>query len=293
METKYIKEFVALAETCNYHDTAENMYISPSSLSKHIARIEEELGVNLFDRTTRRVKLTQYGILFCKYAQKITQLCDEYNNAINEIHASNASNLSIGVIPRFGQHGILDMLSDFSQKHPHISINIIECEEPKESIRSKKYDFAFYIQVENSQHDNDIKKLLYGVDNLVAVFPLNHPLAKEEHVTIEQLRDQDFILHGGSYIASRIFRQRCIAAGFKPRETMKIMSTSTMVKLVSNEKGVAVMSRAHALANANPGVAVVDIYPSISFNIYLLFLQHQKLSPAAVEFFRYIKARAI
>lgn len=292
METKYIKEFVALAETCNYHDTADKMFISPSSLSKHIARIESELGVDLFDRTTRSVELTQYGVLFCKYAQKITELCDEYDNIINEFRIRKESHLSIGLMPRFGQYGILELLSDFSQSHPHISIHMTEYGEPKEFVCSKKCDFAFDIQIENTPLDNDLKKILYGVDNLVAVFPAKHPLAKEEYVTIEQLRDQDFIMHGesvgSSYIASRIFRQHCIAAGFKPQEIMSIMSTSNMVKLVSKEKGVAIMHRVHALANMDSGISIVDIHPFITFKVYLLYLQHQKLSPAASEFIRYI-----
>ena len=57
MELKYIREFVSLAETSNYFETAERLFITTSSLSRHIKALEEELGMPLFDRTTRKVVL--------------------------------------------------------------------------------------------------------------------------------------------------------------------------------------------------------------------------------------------
>lgn len=63
MEIKYLSEFVTLAKTKNYMEAADILYISQSSLSKHIQSIERELGVTLFDRSTRRVKLSADGNL--------------------------------------------------------------------------------------------------------------------------------------------------------------------------------------------------------------------------------------
>ena len=69
MEIEYIKEFVVLAETENYLEAAESLFISQSTLSKHIKIIEKELDVQLFDRTTRKVHLNKYGKMFLKYAK--------------------------------------------------------------------------------------------------------------------------------------------------------------------------------------------------------------------------------
>ena len=68
MEIEYIKEFVVLAETENYLEAAESLFISQSTLSKHIKIIEKELDVQLFDRTTRKVHLNKYRKMFLKYA---------------------------------------------------------------------------------------------------------------------------------------------------------------------------------------------------------------------------------
>ena len=64
MENDYFAEFLDLTKTLNYMETAENMNISTSALSKHIMKLEQEVGVSFFDRTTRTVKLNRYGRLF-------------------------------------------------------------------------------------------------------------------------------------------------------------------------------------------------------------------------------------
>ena len=81
MEIEYIKEFVVLAETENYLEAAESLFISQSTLSKHIKIIEKELDVQLFDRTTRKVHLNKYGKMFLKYAKEISHLQYLYKTA--------------------------------------------------------------------------------------------------------------------------------------------------------------------------------------------------------------------
>ena len=68
MEIDYIREFITLAQVQNYMAAAEESYISQPSLTKHIKAIEMELGVSLFDRTTRKVHLNQFGRTFLPYA---------------------------------------------------------------------------------------------------------------------------------------------------------------------------------------------------------------------------------
>lgn len=294
MDTQHLREFVALAETCSFQDTAEEMYISASSLSKHIMKMEEELGVPLFDRTTRSVGLTKYGIAFYDYARQIVKLCDESADVLNEIQRSDVNRLSIGFLAMLAQYGLIEMLSDFSQRHPHISLNMVESNEPREMLRTNRCDFVF--DVDDARDEGDIKHQIYLVDHLVAVLPLDHPFAAQDHVTIEQMRDQAFVMHGDapgkSSMVSRKFRELCQAAGFKPHVSMTVSFTSTMVKLVSQGKGIAVMSRLHVPNPANANIAIVDIHPRVPFYIYVLHLRNHEPTPAAADFLRYIEAQA-
>ena len=85
MNTEYIHEFVVLAETKNFWEASERLFMNQSTLSKHIKSLEIELGVPLFTRTTRRVELTNYGHTFLPYAQSIARAEFSGTSAIKQL----------------------------------------------------------------------------------------------------------------------------------------------------------------------------------------------------------------
>ena len=94
MELSYIREFVVLAETGNYLEAADALFIAQSSLSRHIKSIELDLGSPLFDRTTRKVVLNGFGQAFLPYAKKMVEIQEEYENVLQ-------SYLLRSLLPRF------------------------------------------------------------------------------------------------------------------------------------------------------------------------------------------------
>lgn len=113
MNTEFLKEFVVLAETKNFWEASERLYMNQSTLSKHIKSLENELGVELFTRTTRRVELTSYGQTFLPYARTIARTEFEGTSAVKRLQ--NIENA--GFIPDiiFTSHridSILDMVTN-------------------------------------------------------------------------------------------------------------------------------------------------------------------------------------
>ena len=82
MNIDYLKEFVVLADTGNFSRAADALFLSQSSLSKHIKAMEQELAIPLFRRTTRRLELTEDGMSFLTYARQISRLQYEYETAL-------------------------------------------------------------------------------------------------------------------------------------------------------------------------------------------------------------------
>ena len=99
MDIDYIHEFVVLAGTGNYMEAADRLFLTQSSLTRHIQKLEADLGVTLFDRTTRRIELNQYGRLFLPYAEQIALLQKDYTTAFcNELNRERGT-IRIGAIP--------------------------------------------------------------------------------------------------------------------------------------------------------------------------------------------------
>ena len=128
MEIDYICEFSVLAETCNFLEAADQLFISQSSLSRHLKTLEKELGVPLFDRTTRSVTLNGFGQLFLPYARQIAAIRYEYTTAIGNAVNAEHGNIRIGSIPVMTQYRITDVMMRFRQENPRFTLDVIEAD---------------------------------------------------------------------------------------------------------------------------------------------------------------------
>ncbi len=126
MDVKYFHEFLVLAQLCHYQDAAEQLFITPSALSKHIARLEDELGVMLFDRTTRRVRLTPYGVTFRTYAAQIDKQYDKCLADLTQLKAAESGRLSIFYAPQLSEYALPLLLSEFARENDDLDLCIKE-----------------------------------------------------------------------------------------------------------------------------------------------------------------------
>ncbi len=292
MDVKLMKEFIVLAETCSFQEAAERLYISSSALSKHVKTMEEEFGVPLFDRTTRNVKLTKYGDIFYQYAKQMVKLFNECSADLDNLRINQDSRLSIGFLPKFEPSGIVEMLSDFSKERPDLTVHMVATNQPKELLQSRRCNFVF--TNDDCAKDSTINSFLYKTGNLVAVFSHDHPLAGESSVTVEQLRDEELIMHsdfsGESTLAAQTFQNRCLEAGFAPKIVITASYASSAVKLARKGDGVAILNRMFVPTALNEDVSVVDIVPEIPLSIYVLHLSKTRMFPAERDFLRYVKS---
>ena len=291
MEIKLMKEFIVLAETCSFQEAAERLYISSSSLSKHVKTMEEEFGVSLFDRSTRTVKLNKYGETFYQYARQMVKLYDECSADLDNLRINHDSRLSIGFLPKFEPSGIVEMLSDFAKERPDLTVHMVATNQPKELLQSHRCNFVF--TNDDCAGDSSISSFLYKNANLVAVFSKDHSLAGEPSVTVEQLRDEELIMHsdysGESTLAAQTFQSRCLEAGFAPKIVITASYASSAVKLARKGDGVAILNRMFVPDALSDDVSVVDIVPEIPLSIYVLHLSKTRMFPAERDFLRYVK----
>ena len=290
---KDLKEFICLAEICNYQEAADMLYISASSLSKHIMALEEQLGVPLFDRSTRKVSLTKYGETFYKYAQEMVKIYDECNNALNELRVDSEHHLSVGYLSRLEQCGIVEVLSDFLNTNPGNSLDTISNNNPLELLKEQKCQFIF--DAAPAPEGGEYKSILFRTDSLVAVLPRNHALAKAKKLRIDQLSGERFITHNNSVSdpAGIDCRKLCENAGFTPNIVMSTSYTSTIVKLVRQGNGISLLNRMNIPAAILPTVSTVEIEPQVNYSIYLVYSKKQKLAACGRQFIEYIKSLSL
>ncbi len=292
MESNYLREFLDLARTCNFQQSAENTHISASSLSKHISKQEEELGVPLFDRSTRTVALNEYGKILLDYASEMVRLEDECTRKLQNALTIEQSVLRIGFLPLMGNFGILEIVSEFHNEHPDIEYQITEGSQLTERLLDNQFDFIFVDSW--APKDKQISRVMIMQDHLVAIFPEDHPLASAESVTIDQLRSEDILLQvesaGPLTITSKRFLSLCRQQGFEPKIAFKSRYISTIAKMIEQDGGVAILNSSEIRGVNDYKYSVVDIDPLVPFNIYVEYISNRIHTESARTFLRYMKA---
>lgn len=285
MEINILEEFVSLVETSSFQETAFNMNISQSALTKHIQKLESELGVSLFDRSARTIKTNEYSKALYPYAKSIIEMSQDALAALEEVSDGEKNHFSVAYAPVLGQYGLVNLITEFAKTHPDSSMHTIETYQPLSLLKSKKCDFAFL--GEGEAIDNNFNKMVYKADHLAVILPKDHKYAKRQNVTLEELEDENFILHASvtniPHEETSKFLELCEEKNFKPNIVAESQFSSTMVRWVNSGRGVAVLNRLHIPTGALLDCAVVDIYPVVRSYIYLLY--RRKVSCAAASEF--------
>ncbi len=284
LDINFLREFVVITQTRNFVQAANVLFSSPSVLSKHLRKAESELGVRLFDRTSRKVEITDFGQLLLPYAKQIVELEDKYTTLIQSNLATTREILTLGSFHSLAQYNITEILGRYKKSRPKsmINIGISTSEELKEMLRQKKCELAF-IRATNGV-DKDLVKILFAVDTLAAVLPSDHPLAKQQTISMKMLANEDFLLPEKSSTQYRLCTSACNQSGFKPRVAHTDSKFENLIDLVTQGMGVALMWKQLARYDFNPKVSIVDISPSMASQIYLCYPKGVTLSNAAAHF---------
>lgn len=289
MDISILNEFVSLVETSSFQETAFTMNVSQSALTKHIQKLESELGNLLFDRSARAIKVNEYGKTLYPYAKHIVEIHQDAIVALQELLEDSQNEFAVAYAPVLGQYGLIDLITDFTKKYPEENMRAIETYQPLELLKTKKCDFAFL--GENEATDNNFNKMIYKTDHLAVVLPLNHRYVDRQNVTLEELAGEKFILHASvtsfPHEETQKFLELCESKHFKPDIAAESQFTSTMVRYVLGGSGIAVLNRLHIPSDVRDHCAVVDIYPTVRSYIYLMY--RRKLScSAATDFLHFV-----
>lgn len=301
MNTTYLREFLVLSETKNYWEASERLFMNESTLSKHMKSLEAELGVTLFDRTTRRVALTEYGSALYPYAQEILKQEFDLQSLMQQLKNEKKGLLSLGSIPTMVQYHIINLWLSFYQLHPDCQIKILEAD-PKqliEALYNRTCELIFQrelspVPTDHASRDSSLEYLPYIQDHLVAILPCHHPLAQNKSIHLRELADENFCFIKEGSLMNDLCTSACQAAGFIPQVVFTTHRIESILDMVTNGSCVALLMNHHVLppigtAETARPFATVDIVPYVHSQVSLCYLKDRKLSPTADAFVSYCK----
>lgn len=197
MDTELLRDFVCVARTLNYREASERLYISQSALSRRIHTLEEELGVILFERNTRSVKMTAAGKACFAGAQKVLNAADEMLMQIQLVTSGTHGSLNIGYCETGNNPYIASLLKEMKEHYPEIKIRVYEedISALRRDILNGTADALMLLQPTVS----DLPGMAYQVikpEVPCILLPAGHPLAGCETIRIAQIKDENvFMFH--------------------------------------------------------------------------------------------------
>lgn len=265
---------------------AEELHVAQSAVSRQIHQLEQELGVDLFMQKGRNLQLTPVGHLFCK---RVESLMKDLDKAVAEVHEfldPERGEIRIGFPHSLGIHLIPSVVSEFKKRYPNVKFRFKQGMYPTliKDVISAEVDLAFISPFPEGHEQVEGDVVL--TEEMYAILPLNHPLAQEESITLDQLKDDKFILFSKGYSLRPIVWQACLEAGFTPQIAFEGEETDTIRGLVAAGMGVSLLP-GMAFFQSNPlqPARVRISEPRVTRTIGLIHRSDDKL-PLVAQAFR-------
>lgn len=273
---------LAVAETNSFTRAAERCMVVQSALSHQIARLERELGARLFERTSRRVRLTPAGAAFLPAAR---QCLDAAERAAAEVAAAVGEvrgRLSVGLIPTVAAVDIPSALRDFRRAYPNVRIGLRvgASEELVEQVREGAVELAF-LGLPTTSRPHGVAAHELAHDRLVAVVAPDHPLAGEAAVDLHRLSSEVFVdLPAGT--AGRVQSDQAFsAAGLSRDVAFEVTNADFLARLVGQGLGIAMLPSAYVRQLS--GVTTIEVTDAPARVEYVIWSRTGR-TPAATAF---------
>ncbi|MER6910369.1 LysR substrate-binding domain-containing protein [Streptomyces sp. NPDC000594] len=243
MELRHLRYFAAVADTSHFGRAAERLHMAQPPLSQAVRRLERELGVALFARTTRQVTLTGAGEVFHADVRRILTAVDEAVARVERFAAGAAGVLRIGLTGSASYRQLPALARLVKHALPGVTLEVhTELLTPAQEAGLLDLRLDMGVLRPPVRREGIAHRALAD-EPLVLAVPEEHWLRGAESVRMAQLREEDFILYRaelGSVVHEAVI-SGCLAAGFRPRRAHEVAETSTALALVAAGLGVAVL----------------------------------------------------
>ena len=283
MTIEQLQYFYAVSVHKTFSLAALEMNITQSALSKQIAKLEQELGIFLFDRSHRQITLTHDGQQLLKDAKLILKDYEKMLDHLQTIKEENHNTIKIAMLPIFSHYDLAHKLNDFSKNHPHIHLIIDEVEERDLHHKLDYHDYDVYILRGDYEELHAFQQILLYEDSLVAAISKQHPFSHLQQLSINQLKDEKLLLPPQYTTICNLAIKACQQAGFNPI-IHRHGRIETILSAASENNGIALlMKKSLHIFHLNQ-VHILPFIENIHGDIKLYYSFNSKHKEAIQEF---------
>lgn len=287
MNLYQLRYFVQLAHEQHYTRAAQQLNISQPSLSHAITQLEEELGVQLFEKAGRGVRLTEFGNEFLRCTERSLSILD---NGIEDMqhYARGEGLIRLGFLRQLGVEFIPRLTSQYLAQNSEYKIQFTfhsdRTPELLEGLLHQKYDLVFCSRPTESE---DFSCVPIERQNLVLIVPQNHPLASRHNIALEETLPYPYIFFDSTTGLRSVIDELFDKIGQHPKIIYETDEEQIIAGLVSHGFGIAVIPMIDLLLKLNVKILPIT-KPAYTGNLYMIANKQTYQTPAVVNFRNFI-----
>lgn len=279
MELRHMRYFEAVARHCHVTRAAAELHIAQPALSKQISQLEQELGVALFDRVGRNVRLTEAGEALLPHIRAVLSQVEAARAEIDDRLGLRRGRVSLGISTTVGMHLLPPTLAAFNRRYPGVELHLHEASMQAllDLMETGLVDTAVLTLPVD---DPALTVIPLLTEDIVVIIPADHAMAHRTSVILGELCAEPWILSPDNYQLREITLNVCSNAGFTPRVVLDGGDMDTLVRMVVTGLGIALVPR--TAVSDSYDLAVLNVQDqTLQRSLGLAWRSQRVASPAA------------
>ncbi|MFN7250196.1 MAG: LysR family transcriptional regulator [Anaerobacillus sp.] len=290
MELRQIQYFIEVAKREHVTDAANMLHVAQSAVSRQIFNLEQELGVELFIREGRNVKLTPIGRVFLEHMKEAVQVIDNAKREVEEFLDPERGTIRIGFPSSMANYTLPTVISVFREKHPLVKFKLIQgtYHYLTDAVVNGEIDIAVLGPV--PKDEKKLKSVVLFQERFVALLPSNHHLSGNRTISLSQLREDQFVLFPNGFILREIVVNACKQNGFLPDVSFEGQDIDAIKGLVSAGLGVTLIPEITLIDSHPRSTVKVHITdPEVTRSVGIIIPKERELLPTEKLFYNFLK----
>jgi DNA-binding transcriptional LysR family regulator len=254
MNLRFLRTFVAIADNDGFGRAAARLNLTQSAASRQIQALEDELGLRLFARDGRSVRLTSEGEDLLVRSRRLLFDVEALGQRASALKAGEVGVLRVGATPQVIENLLADFLTRYRRRHAGVEIHLVEDGGSRLPGRLERDDID--VALMPAGEDRFPGRLLYPM-HVLAVMPQGHRLSRRAVLDVTDLANEPLLRLGSSFASHGWFEAACQVAHIRPRVLLESVAPQTLIALARTGHGVAVVPSPVRIAREGVRVAVV------------------------------------
>ena len=254
MNLRFLRTFVAIADSSGFARAATRLNLTQSAASRQILALESELGVRLFDRIGRNIKLTSEGEDLLLRSRRVLSEAESLGERARALKSGQTGVLRVGAAPQIMENLLADFLQRYRKRHPGIEIHLVEDQGARLPARLEAGDM--HVAILPDSDDRFFRRPLYPMF-MVAVMPRSHRLSRRAVLDVVDLVDEPLLRLGPGFASHAWFNAVCRVERIRPRVLLESITPHSLIALARTGFGIALINSVVRIPREKVRAAVV------------------------------------